>query len=73
MDTKSTRPGLDDLVPVKVFARRYPHLGSEASWRWKIFNAGHNGLDAAGAIVRSGGRVYIVVPAALDFYLSQAA
>ena len=73
MDEPHGRPCLDDFIPVKAFSRRYPYLGTEASWRWRIFNAEHNGLADAGVIVRSGRRIYIVAPRALDFYLSQAA
>ena len=32
---------------------------SEGSLRWYIFNATHNGMEQAGAIVRVGRRVYI--------------
>jgi hypothetical protein len=47
---------VNDLVTVKQLAAR-SSVFSEASLRWLIFNAEHNGLDAA--IVKPGGRVLI--------------
>jgi len=60
-----------DLLTVMEHARRYPNLGSVASLRWQIFWAEQNGLEEAGAIVRRGRRVFVVVPRYLDWILKQ--
>lgn len=65
-----TTPTIPNLFSVKGFSKKYPTF-TEASLRWLIFN-GHgdgtakphekhlgNGLEASGAIVRVGRRVYI--------------
>ena len=54
--------GPDDFLPLNEFVRRHPHLGSEGSHRWLIFNAPLNGLAESGAICRRGRRVFICVP-----------
>lgn len=48
-----------NLFSVKAFAERHPLAYTEASIRWLIFNEKHNGLAAAGAILRQGRRVLI--------------
>ena len=57
----------DALVTVREFVARHPNLGSEASLRWQLFCSSQNGLDEAGAIVRRGRRVFIVVPRYVDW------
>lgn len=56
------------LTTVTELANRSPF--SEGQLRWWIFEAGRNGLDEAGAIVRIGRRVYIDV-AAFDAWIDQ--
>lgn len=46
-----------NLQPVAALASDSPF--SEPQLRWWIFNRANNGLDAAGAIVRIGRRIYI--------------
>jgi hypothetical protein len=48
-----------NLQTVATFAASSPF--TESALRWQIFNGAHNGLEAAGAIVRVGRRVYIDV------------
>lgn len=50
-----------NLKTVADFAREGPQ--SESQLRWQIFNAAHNGLHEARAIVRIGKRIYVDVPA----------
>ena len=54
------QPG--DFLTVAQFVRQFPNFGTEASLRWQIFCAEQNGLAEAGAIVRRGRRVFLVVP-----------
>lgn len=49
---------MSNLQRVPQFLREHPEW-SEGSMRWLIFNAESNGLNAAGAIVRVGRRVFI--------------
>lgn len=46
-----------NLKSVDDFARSSPF--TVAQLRWHIFNAKNNGMDAAGAVIRIGRRVYI--------------
>lgn len=46
-----------DLKTVAAFAEAGPF--TEAQLRWWIFNEANNGLQAHGAVVRIGRRVYI--------------
>lgn len=61
----------DDLLTVRDMAMRYPNLGTVATFRWQIFNETNNGLAEAGAVVRRGGKVFIVVPRYLDWVLGR--
>jgi hypothetical protein len=65
MATEEIRP--DDLLPPNAFAARYPNLTTPGGLRWQIFCANQNGLEAAGAIVRRGRRVFVVVPRYMDW------
>jgi hypothetical protein len=47
-----------DITTVQQFCERNPAF-TEGAVRWHIFNAENNGLEAAGAIVRIGRRVYL--------------
>ena len=47
-----------NLSQVAQFSERNPAF-SQPSLRWLIFKAKENGLEAAGAIVRLGRRVYL--------------
>lgn len=47
-----------NLATVQQFVERNPAF-TEGAVRWHVFNAKSNGLDAAGAIVRIGRRVYL--------------
>jgi len=54
-----------------LFVKRNPGLGKTiSSVRWDIFNAGHNGLAEAGALLRIGRSIYIVEPSYLTWMLS---
>lgn len=64
------RGGLDDVLRVAAFAKRYPDLASESSLRWQLFHSNSNGLDDAEAILRVGGRIYIHRGRYLDWLLS---
>ena len=55
---KEIEPG--DLVTVGELVKEAPSLFSDPAWRWYIFNAESNGLQAA--IVRIGRRVYLHRP-----------
>lgn len=48
-----------ELKTVAAFAADQPF--SEGSLRWMLFRSKENGLEAAGAIVRIGRRIYIDV------------
>jgi len=63
---------LSDLTPIRVFAEQNPSIGSEASLRWQIFCADHNGLAESGAIVRRGRRIFIVEPRYLAWMLGES-
>ena len=41
-----------DLLRPNRFVETFPHIVSISSLRWQLINAGRNGLDAAGAVVR---------------------
>ena len=60
-----------DLLSVREFAERFPNLGTEGSLRWQIFHESLNGLTEAGAIVRRGSRVFLVVPRYTAWLLDQ--
>ena len=45
--------------PAKFVERHADEGWTEASLRWLIFQAKQNGLEAAGAVVRQGRRVFI--------------
>lgn len=55
----SPPPQLDDLKTVKQLCQEYPHLFTEGSLRWLIFNGETNGFAAC--IIRAGRRVLIDV------------
>lgn len=63
----------EDFLPISEFVRRYPHLGTEPSHRWAIFNATRNGLQEAGAIARRGRRLLIVIPRYISWLTSDPA
>jgi len=51
------------LYRIANFCERHRSEGwTEPSLRWIIFNSATNGLDAAGAVVRQGRRVFIDEP-----------
>ena len=56
------RTALDDIMSLKNFVKRYPDLATEQQVRWAIFQREHNGLRKSGAILKRGGRIFIVVP-----------
>lgn len=63
---------LGDIATPAAFCAMYPHLQKTLSAiRWDIFNAARNGLEEAGAIVRRGRRVYVVVPRYRDWLLGK--
>jgi hypothetical protein len=61
----------EDIMPLDAFltSERTQHLASESSLRWQIFKRRENGLERAGAIVKRGGRWYVVVPRYIQFIL----
>ena len=60
---------IDDIVRLPIFVKRYPHVISEASLRWLIYNRKTNGLESSGAVKKINGSWYIVLPR-LVAYLS---
>ncbi len=58
---RKTPPQLENLKSVKQLCREYPHLFTEGSLRWLIFNAETNGF--ADCIIRAGRRLWIDVQA----------
>ena len=58
---RSTPLQLDDLKTVRQLCEQYPHLFTEGSLRWLIFNAQSNGF--APCIIRAGRRLLIDVQA----------
>ena len=48
---------LASLRTVKQMCKEYPHLFTEGSLRWLIFNAAERGFDSC--VVRMGRRVFI--------------
>lgn len=59
--TRSAAPQLEDLKTVKQLCQEYPHLFTEGSLRWLIFNGETNGFAAC--IIRAGRRLLIDVRA----------
>jgi hypothetical protein len=56
-------PTLNEILRFKDFCRLYPSLiVSEAAGRALIFHSATNGLDEAGAILRKGRAIYVVLP-----------
>lgn len=64
--------GLDDIQTFDAFCKRYPDIANDARLRWWIFHRKTNGIEKSGAIVKRGGRWYVVVPR-LKNWLLQAA
>jgi hypothetical protein len=55
---------LDNLFTVGGVVARWPELGTEASWRWRIFNEQRNGLADYGVVVRLPGTRQILIDVA---------
>lgn len=49
---------IQNLRTVAQFSDENPAI-TQSALRWQIFNAKENGLEASGAIVRNGRRIYI--------------
>ena len=60
---------LDDFLTLQRVIDRYPNLGSETQWRWRIFRRDKNGLLASGAIVKRCGRWFFVLPRVQKWFL----
>ena len=60
---------LDDVLPLKVFLRRYPNQITEAQFRWQYFHRHSNGLQDSGAVVKRNGRIHVIVPRFLDYLI----
>ena len=53
MDRNSqSADNLADLLRPEEFARRFPNLVTFGSLRAQLWRSAHNGLDAAGAVIR---------------------
>jgi len=63
---------LDDIVSIRTLVKRHPTIGTEASLRWQIHRAKHNGLAESGAIIRRGRILFIVVPRYLAWMLGES-
>jgi hypothetical protein len=61
---------LDDIKTIPAFCKRYPDIANEQQLRWAIWKRDVNGLTAAGAVFKRGGRWYVLVPKYLDWILS---
>jgi hypothetical protein len=61
----------DDVLPFGMFVQRHANIASPGSLRWQIFCSAQNGLDEAGAILRRGRKVFIVVPRYMDWLVGQ--
>lgn len=55
-------PNLDDVMRLTQFCKRYPDLLTEKQLRWALFKREHNGLEASGAVVKKGGKWFVIVP-----------
>ena len=60
---------LDDLSELQKFCARFPDVMNEARLRWLIFNRKSNGIEECGAVVKRGGRWYVVGPRLRDWLL----
>jgi hypothetical protein len=68
-----SEPTLNEILRFKDFCRLYPSLiVSEAAGRALIFHSATNGLDEAGAILRKGRAIYVVLPRFKEWLLSGA-
>lgn len=63
---------LDDVMALPKFIKRYPDLLSMNQLRWLYFHRETNGLTKSGAVVKTGGRLFVVVPRMRDFLLGAA-
>jgi hypothetical protein len=61
-NTASQPVDVSDFLTIKGAIGAFPLLGSEASWRWRIFRRHENGLLASRAIAKRGGRWFICRP-----------
>jgi len=53
---------LDDVMRLTQFCKRYPDLLTEKQLRWALFKREFNGLQDSGAVVKRGGKWFVVVP-----------
>jgi hypothetical protein len=53
---------LDDIKGLEAFLERYPDLADESRIRWWIFHRKTNGLESSGAVIKRGGRWFVIVP-----------
>jgi hypothetical protein len=69
--TENLQP--EDIMPLDAFltSERTNHLATESRIRWQIYKRKENGIDRSGAIVKRGGRWYVVVPRYLQFLLNE--
>lgn len=64
MNTETTEEQLrlDDMMSLPKFCERYSDICSLSRARWLIFNRKTNGIEEAGAVIKTGGRWLVVLP-----------
>ena len=60
---------LKDITLLETFAEQYPHIANESRLRWLIYRRKSNGIEASGALLKRGGRWYVVTPRLRDWLL----
>jgi hypothetical protein len=61
---------LTKILSVPDFAAKYPNLGTAAAWRTRVFQSDRNGLDEYGAVLRRAGKVFLVEPRVLAWFIA---
>ena len=59
-----------DVCTLKHFIAHNAHLATENQVRWWIFKKGSNGIEAAAALVKKGGRWYVNIPKLKEWILA---
>ena len=72
--TITQNPSFDDVVLASDFVTKHPNIfPSMDSFRWQYNQRHKNGLAEAGAVVKRNGRLYIIKPRLMAWFLESAA